>query len=173
MPNPITLKSWTDNLSKVLPQKLDDRGLPEDSSADAGQGGWKLLGLKMSAFTELEVAFIKKHKAFPTCSKTGARLLFPTLEAMRLTSVLTTSRSTRTETAEPTRLQRTKIFLMMGGFLITNLRKSGIASLHVQTNSEVSDDLVQSIALELEMSAMHTDIVQLVRSFHPAHVFLT
>ena len=117
MPNPITLKPWTDNLSKVLPQKLDDRGLPEDSSADAAQGSWKLLGLKISAFTELEVAFIKKHKAFPTCSKTGARLLFPTLEAMRLMSVLTTSRSTRTETAEPTRLQRTIIFLMMGGFL--------------------------------------------------------
>ena len=127
--------------------------LTEGSSCVVFCAPFKLPGMTMRHFSRLETAYFKQHKQRLLVD--GIRPAVPSLSNERLISLLTVSRSIHTEAAETTLLQRSVIFLLMGGFLDPAMTTVGLNVLYVSANRVPEDaDVLLGMEDELLSSLM-------------------
>ena len=161
----LTLEAWCKALSRILPQKISpEEEYQADSSSDGYWGGWRLLGLKFDLFSEVEMASLKFHGSLFMPGGCEEPLLYPSLDNNRLLTLLCKSRSTQTEDACDTRLQRTILFLILGGFLCRPLREVGLASLQSQRGAELPGAILDMVIEEYSLASFtSTEEVQTVK----------
>lgn len=155
----VSVRAWTEKLERLLPQHYDGQGLPVGSAMDSGMGGFKILGMTLIPYQALEDRFHAKHGR--PLLVDGARALIPTLEHPRLVSLLVSSRALRSESAEPTLLERSVVYLLMGGWMDPMLRKVGESVLYTTANRLGKEaDILRSIELDILLMSMETDQVE-------------
>jgi len=85
-------------------------------------------------------------------------MLIPTLEPARLVSLLVSSRALKTETADATLVERSIVFLLMGGWMNPALRRVGESVLYAAANRIAREaDVLRNVEMDVLLMTMETD----------------
>lgn len=154
-------------LNKCLPQGLSEAekngDLPTGVTTDMFiTGGFKLLGLSMMTFVELEVEMLKMDPNVSVLLERNingtllvSRMLFPALDRPAIAAIVLASKSTKGTTVDVTLGERALQALILGGFLHRDLRKWLITIVAVEISRKgVTEDVLANIAKGLDLTTI-------------------